>query len=85
MKRKMIIVAMAVSGLLVFLLMFAQTAVRAEPGDVTKETTRLPLEIINQTGIKVVAQINYSDTMSKGISKQVMAVRNLYDRYTALA
>jgi intracellular sulfur oxidation DsrE/DsrF family protein len=42
------------------------------------------LQIVNQTGIKVVAQINYADTMPNGISKQVMAVKNLYDQYTAL-
>jgi intracellular sulfur oxidation DsrE/DsrF family protein len=42
------------------------------------------LEITNRTGLKVVAEINYSSTMPNGISKQVMAVKGLYDQYTAL-
>lgn len=84
MKRKMSIVTTAVFGLLVFLLMTGQTAVWAEDRYGTTENTKPALEIINQTGIKVVAQINYSDTMPNGISKQVMAVKNLFDQYTAL-
>ncbi len=84
MKREMSIVAMAVFGLLVFLLMVGQTAVWAEDGSGTTENTKPPLQITNQTGIRVVAQINYSDTLPNGISKQVMAVKNLYDQYTAL-
>ena len=34
--------------------------------------------------IKVVVQVNYSDTVPNGISKQVMAAKNLYDQYTTL-
>ena len=84
MKRKMNVAALAVFGLSVFLLPAMQSAVCAEPGDVTIENTRPAMEIVNQTGIKAVAQINYADTMPNGISKQVMAVKNLYDQYTAI-
>jgi intracellular sulfur oxidation DsrE/DsrF family protein len=48
------------------------------------ENTKPPLEISNRTGIKVVVQVNYSGTMPNGISKQVMAAKNLYDQYSAL-
>jgi len=48
------------------------------------ENTKLPLQISHQTAIKVVVQINYSDTIPNGISKQVLAVKNLYDQYTHL-
>ncbi len=84
MKRKMSFAAMAAFGFFALLLPGAQTAVCAEPGDVTTENTRPALEIINQTGIKVVIQVNYSDTVPNGISKQVMAAKNLYDQYTTL-
>jgi len=80
----MSIVAMAVFGLLVFLLMVGQTAVWAEDGSGATENTKPPLQIVNQTGIKVVVQVNYSDTVPNGIGKQVMAVKNLYDQYSAL-
>jgi len=55
-----------------------------EPGNGTAENTKPVLEILHQTGIRVVAQINYADTMPNGISKQIMAVKNLYDQYAAL-
>lgn len=43
-----------------------------------------PLQIVNQSGLKVVVQVNYDSTIPNGISKQVMAAKNLYDQYTAL-
>jgi len=84
MKRKMSYFAMAAFGFLALLLSGTQTTVRAEPGEVTAENAKPALQITNQTGIKVVAHINYADTMPNGISKQVMAIKNLYDQYTAL-
>ena len=66
--------------LFAILLPVIQTDVWAQ----TSENTKTPLEITNRTGIKIVAQVNYSSTMPNGISKQVMAVKNLYDQYTAL-
>lgn len=83
MKRKTNFWAM-VLGLSVLLLAGFQYIAWAETNGVEAENTKLPLQIINQTGIKVVAQINYADTMPNGISKQVMAVKNLYDQYTDL-
>jgi intracellular sulfur oxidation DsrE/DsrF family protein len=59
---------------------FIQTEVWAQ----TTQNTKPLLEITNRTGIKVVAQVNYSSTMPNGISKQVMAVKNLYDQYSNL-
>jgi intracellular sulfur oxidation DsrE/DsrF family protein len=73
-----------VLGLSVLLLTGFQHVAWAETDGVEAENTKPPLQIVNQTGIRVVAQINYSDTMPNGISKQVMAVKNLYDQYTAL-
>ena len=84
MKRKISFFAIVAFGFLAMLLSGSQTAVRAEPGEVAAENTKPALQIINQTGIKVVAHINYADTIPNGISKQVMAVKNLYDQYTAL-
>ena len=84
MNIKMSFVAMAVVGLFALLLTGIQPVVWAETGYGTTENTKPPLQITNQTGIRVVAQINYSDTLPNGISKQVMAVKNLYDQYTAL-
>ena len=82
MNRK--IVRIAFFGLLVFLPQAFSIALAAENGEAVAENKRPPLQISNQTGIKVVAQINYSDTVPNGISKQVMAVKNLYDQYTAI-
>ena len=73
-----------VFGLTVLFLTGFQYVVWAETDGVEAENTKPPLQIINQTGIKVVVQVNYSDTVPNGISKQVMAVKNLFDQYTAL-
>ncbi len=43
-----------------------------------------PLQIVNHTGLKVVVQVNSPDTVPNGVSKQVLAAKNLYDQYTAL-
>jgi intracellular sulfur oxidation DsrE/DsrF family protein len=84
MKAKMGFATMTVFGLIALLMSSIQLIVLAETGIETAENTKPSLQIINQTGINVVAQINYSDTMANGISKQVMAVKNLYDQYTDL-
>jgi len=73
-----------VFGLSVLFLTGCQHVAWAETDGVEAENTKPPLQIVNQTGIKVVAQINYVDTIPNGISKQVMAVKNLYDQYSAL-
>ncbi|MFM9426131.1 intracellular sulfur oxidation DsrE/DsrF family protein [Variovorax sp. GrIS 2.14] len=56
----------------------AQTTVPAA------ENTKPPLQIAAQTGLKVVIQINYADTVPNGIAKQVLAAKNLFDHYAAL-
>ncbi len=71
-------------GLSIFLLAGFQCVSRSATGGVEAENTKPPLQIVNHAGVRVVAQVNYSDTMPNGISKQVMAVKNLYDQYTAL-
>lgn len=73
-----------VLGLSVLLLTGFQHVAWAETDGVEAENTKPPLQIVNQAGIKVVVQVNYSDTVPNGISKQVMAVKNLYDQYTVL-
>jgi len=73
-----------VLGLSVLLLTGFQHVAWAETGGVEAENTKPPLQIVNQTGIKVVVQVNYSDTVPNGIGKQVMAAKNLYDQYTTL-
>ena len=49
------------------------------------ENTQPPLQIAHRTGIKVVIQVNDASVMPmNGISKQVMAAKNLHDQYAAL-
>lgn len=74
---------MAMVGLL---MVAAQTlpAVACAATDEVAENSKPPLQIVNQSGLKVVVQINYADTMPNGISKQIMAAKNLYSQYTAL-
>ena len=44
-----------------------------------------PLQIVNQTGIKVVVQVNHVDVIPKnGVSKQIFGAKNLVDQYVAL-
>ena len=73
-----------VIGLAVLLLTCFRLVAGAETNGLEAENTKPPLQIINQSGIKVVVQVNYSDTVPSGISKQVMAVKNLYDQYAVL-
>ena len=59
-------------------------SVYADSSSPTVESKKAPLQIEARTGIKVVAQINSADTTPKGISKQLLGVKNLLDQYTAL-
>ncbi len=76
--------AMALAGLLILSLQGVSSTAFAETSDSMANNTKPPLQIVNQTGLKVVVQVNYADTIPNGISKQVMAAKNLYDQYTAL-
>ena len=77
-------VAMAIAGLLILSLQGISSAAFAESNDAMAENAKPPLQIVNQTGIKVVIQVNYADTIPNGVGKQVLAAKNLYDQYTAL-
>ena len=48
------------------------------------ESSKPPLQIVNRTGLKVVIQVNHTDTVPSGIAKQVLAAQNLFDQYAAL-
>jgi hypothetical protein len=58
-----------VLGLSLLLLAGFQLVARAETNGLEAENTKPPLQIINQTGLKVVVQVNYSVTVPNGISK----------------
>lgn len=84
MKRKMSFVTTAVIAVWSFFLLVMSPAVCAQALDSAAENTKPPLQITHQTAVKVVVQINYSDTLPNGISKQVLAVKNLHDQYSRL-
>ncbi len=75
---------MTIVGLLVLSLHAMSSAAFAETSVSMAENTKPPMQIANQTALKVAVQVNYADTVPNGISKQVMAAKNLYDQYTAL-
>lgn len=76
--------ALAIAGFLVVSLAGTCSAAFAGTGDDLAENAKPPLQIVNRTGLKVVVQVNHSDTMPNGIGKQVMATKNLLDQYAAL-
>jgi intracellular sulfur oxidation DsrE/DsrF family protein len=76
-------VVMTSFGLLVVLLPAVQGS-GEQRGNGAAEEAQAPLQIVNRTGLKVVVQVNHADTMPNGVSKQVMAAKNLYDQYVAL-
>ena len=84
MNKSMGSVAMAFAGLLILSLQGISSAAFAQSNDGMAENTKPPLQIVNQTGLKVLVQVNYADTIPNGVGKQVLAAKNLYDQYTAL-
>lgn len=84
MSKSMGSVAMAIAGLLFLSLQGISSAAFAETSDSMVENTKPPLQIVHQTGLKVLVQVNYADTIPNGVGKQVLAAKNLYDQYTAL-
>jgi intracellular sulfur oxidation DsrE/DsrF family protein len=84
MNKKMSFVTMAAVGILGLFLQGVSSATYAQTSEAMAENTKPPLQIVNQTGIKVVVQVNSSDTVPNGIGKQVLAVKNLHDQYAAL-
>lgn len=76
--------SMVVAGLLVLSSQWISSVAFAETSESLTENTKPQLQIVNQTGLKVVVQVNYSETIPNGISKQVLAAKNLFDQYSAL-
>ena len=74
----------AIAALLVMSFASISSGAFAETKAPQTENTKPQLQIINQKDLKVVVQVNYADTVGNGISKQVLATKNLYDQYTAL-
>lgn len=72
----LVVVALIFSGYLL--------PVYAANDSATAENKKAPLQIEHKKGIKVVIQVNSVETIPKGISKQVLATKNLLDQYTAL-
>lgn len=70
----------AAISLMAMALWFIPAVVSAQAHEISEP----PLQISNRTGIRLVVQVNSNATMPNGISKQVMAVKNLYDQYTSL-
>ena len=62
---------------------FATPAIAQTP-DTVAENTLPPLQIVHQTGLKVLIQVNEDSTIPDGVSKQVLATKNLLDQYQVL-
>lgn len=73
----------AIAGLLFLSLLCLSFSAFAERASFM-ENTKPPLQITKQTGLKVAVQVNHADTIPNGVSKQVMAAKNLFDQYAAL-
>lgn len=84
MNKTMSFLTTAVIAIWGFFMLVLSPAVCAQGMDAAAENTKPPLQITHQTGVKVVVQVNYSDTIPNGVSKQVLAVKNLHDQYTRL-
>ena len=76
--------AFAIAGLLLLSLQGVSSTAFAQATASQPENTHTPLQIVNQTGLKVAIQVNYADTIPNGVGKQVLAAKNLFDQYTAL-
>ena len=76
--------AKAIAALAFVSLHAASIPALAQTNDGVSEISKPPMQIVSQSGLKVVIQVNYADTVGNGISKQVMAAKNLLDQYEAL-
>lgn len=82
-KKKGPVTAVFITLAVVFLQGMSSVAY-AQSTDGTTESAKPPLQIVHQSGLKVVIQVNYADTIPNGISKQVLGAKNLHDQYLAL-
>lgn len=84
MKRKIGFVTTLVIAIWGFFMLVLSPAACAQAMEAMAENTKPPLQITHQTALKVVIQVNYSNTLPNGIGKQVLAVKNLHDQYSRL-
>ncbi len=84
MKTPINLVTLVSTVLLTLSLQFGASLASAQTAVPVAENTKPPLQISTQTGLKVVIQVNYSDTVPNGVGKQVLAAKNLFDQYAAL-
>lgn len=82
--KKISTASIAIAGILVLSLNGMSSSAFAETTFSMAENTKPPLQIVNQSELKVAVQVNYADTVPNGISKQVLAAKNLYDQYAAI-
>ena len=80
---KSITVAKAIAAIAFLSLQAVSLPALAQADDTASENSKPPLQIVNQSGLKVVIQVNSVDTLHNGISKQVLAAKNLLDQYAA--
>ena len=79
-KKKGPVTAVLIALAVVFLQGMSSVAY-AQSTDGMTESAKPPMQIVYRTGLKVVMQVNYPDTIFNGISKQVLAAKNLHDQY----
>lgn len=84
MRKEISTSSIVIAGLLVLSLQGVSSTAFAQTTASQPENTQPPLQIVNQTGLKVAIQVNYADTIPNGVGKQVLAAKNLFDQYTAL-
>lgn len=75
MKIKLIVCVISV-------LLLYGSSIWAEEG--VAENLKPALQIINQTGLKILVQVNSGDATENGLSMQVLAIKNLYEQYSSL-
>lgn len=83
-RRPAFFVAISMALLLPFLFTGISSSALARGEDGETQNIKPPLQIVHRTGMKVVVQVNSADTMPNGVSKQVMATKNLHDEYIRL-
>jgi len=84
MKNSINLISIATTVFLTLSLQCGTSGALAQTAVPVAENTRPPLQIAAQTGLKVVIQVNYADTVPNGIAKQVLAAKNLFDQYASL-
>lgn len=84
MRKRIKSVTSLIAGALIVSAVGMSPAIYAGTENGTPNNTKPPLQIVHQTGLKVVVQINDTDTLPNGVSKQVLGTKNLHDQYKSL-